>query len=98
MTGVQTCALPISHQEQHAERAVAAFAVAVEHYPHHAGLLSESAIASELAGLNEQARETARRAVRQDDLNRSAGHSDKYLDDRMRRRVARLAGELSEPN
>ena len=87
-----------SHQEQHAARAVNAFAVAVEHYPHHAGLLSESAIASELAGLNEQAREMARRAVRQDDLNRSAGHSDKYLDDQTRRRVARLAGELSEPN
>ena len=87
-----------SRNEQDAARAVAAYTVAVERYPHHAALLSESATASEQAGLIEQARETARRAVRQDDLNRRAGHSDKYLDDQTRRRMERLAAEPSEPN
>ena len=75
-----------------------AYTVAVERYPHHAALLSESATASERAGSIEQARETARRAVRQDDLNRRAGHSDKFLDGQMRRRMERLAAEPSEPN
>ncbi len=83
---------------QDAARAVDAYAVAVLHYPHHAGQLSESATASEQAGMIEQAREMARRAVRQDDLNRNAGHSDKFLDDKTRSRMERLAAEPSEPN
>lgn len=87
-----------SRDAQDAMRAVEAFAVAVESYPHHAELLAESATASEQAGLIEQAQETARRAVRQDDLNRRAGHSDKFLDGQMRRRMERLAADPSEPN
>lgn len=81
-----------------ATRGVEAYSAAVERYPHHAELLSESATASAQAGLIEQARETARRAIRQDDLNRLAGHSDKFLDGETRRRMERLAAEPSEPN
>ncbi|MFM9960163.1 MAG: O-antigen ligase family protein [Planctomycetaceae bacterium] len=81
-----------------ATRAAEAFAMAVERYPHHAGLLAESATASESAGLIESAREVARRAIRQDDLNRHLGHSDKYLDDPTRRRMERLGGTQSEAN
>ncbi len=87
-----------SREMPDATRAVEAYSAAVERYPHHAELLSESATACEQAGLIEQAQETARRAVRQDDLNRLAGHSDKFLDGQTRRRMERLAAEPSEPN
>ena len=87
-----------SREVPDATRAVEAYSAAVERYPHHAELLSESATASEQAGLIEQAQETARRAVRQDDLNRRAGHSDKFLDGQTRRRMERLAAEPSEPS
>ncbi len=87
-----------SREVPDATHAVEAYSAAVERYPHHAELLSESATASEQAGLIEHARETARRAIRQDDLNRRAGHSDKFLDDKTRRRMERLAAEPSEPN
>jgi tetratricopeptide (TPR) repeat protein len=87
-----------SRDAQDAVRAVAAYTDAIERYPHHAALLSELALAGEQAGLNEQTQEAARRAVQQDDLNRSAGHSDKYLNDQTRRRMQRLAAEPSEPN
>lgn len=87
-----------SHDARDATRAVAAFDTAVERYPHHAELLSEWAVACEKAGLLDKAREAARRAVRQDELNRLAGHSDKYLDGPTRERLERLIGEASEPN
>ncbi len=87
-----------SHEVPDAMRAVEAYTAAVARYPHHAELLSESATASERAGLIEQARETARRAIRQDELNRFAGHSDKFLGGQMRRRMERLAAEPLEPN
>ena len=81
-----------SHSPDHARMAAASFAAAVERYPHHAALLSEWAIACEGAGMSEMAREAARRAIRQDDINRQAGHSDKYLNAEIRRRMDRLAG------
>lgn len=80
-----------SHLPNHARTAAESFAAAVERYPHHAALLSEWAIACDGAALNEAAREAARRAIRQDDLNRQAGHSDKYLNADVRRRMERLA-------
>ena len=81
-----------SHSPDHARMATESFATAVERYPHHAALLSEWAIACEGAGLSDAAREGARRAIRQDDINRQAGHSDKYLNAEFRRRMDRLAG------
>jgi hypothetical protein len=81
-----------SHSSDHARRGAESFSAAVERYPHHAALLSEWAIACEGAGLSEGAREAARRAIRQDDINRQAGHADKYLNADVRRRMERLAG------
>ncbi len=81
-----------SHFPDHARTAAESFAAAVGRYPHHAALLSEWAIACDGAALSEAAREAARRAIRQDDLNRQAGHSDKYLNANVRRRMERLAG------
>ncbi|MBC7820289.1 MAG: hypothetical protein IAG10_25680 [Planctomycetaceae bacterium] len=87
-----------SGDAQDATRAVEAYSAAVERYPHHAVQLSEWATACDQAGLIEPAREAARRAVRQDDLNQLAGHTDKFLDGPTRRRMERLAAEPSEPN
>jgi len=87
-----------SRNRADAERAVEAFASAVERYPYHAGLRAELAIANEQAGLDSQAREMARQSLHQDDINRSAGHSDKFLDPEARRRMERLAGAALEPN
>ncbi|TXT21963.1 MAG: O-antigen polymerase, partial [Planctomycetota bacterium] len=81
-----------SHDRNDARKSAESFAAAVERYPHHAGLLAEWAIACEVAGLDEKAREVARRALRQDDINRQAGHSDKYLESDLRSRMDRLAG------
>jgi hypothetical protein len=78
--------------------AAESFAAAVERYPHHAELLAEWATACELAGRHDEARQAASRAVRQDDINRSAGHSDKYLAESLRQRMDRLAATASEPN
>jgi hypothetical protein len=86
-----------SRSPDDAKKSAESFAAAVERYPHHAGLLSEWAIACEEAGLAERAREVAGRALRQDDINRHAGHSDKYLASDLRSRLNRLAG-ASEAN
>jgi O-antigen ligase len=80
-----------SRDERHARFAAEALQRAVERYPHHAELLSEWALACESAGLQDNARHAARRALRQDDLNRAYGHSDKYLDDVLRTRMQTLA-------
>ena len=82
-----------SRDPRHAQAAAAAFAAAVERYPHHAELLSEWATACDGAGLIPAAREAARRAIRQDDLNRQAGHADKFLAERTRSRMEQLAAE-----
>jgi tetratricopeptide (TPR) repeat protein len=75
----------------HAQQAVKAFDSAVECYPHHAELLSEWAIACDGAGQREKAREAARQAIHQDNLNRQAGHSDKFLSADTRQRMEHLA-------
>ena len=85
-----------SQSADHARAAAAAFALAVERYPHHAALLSEMATASEGAGQGDQAGDAARRALQQDDINRKAGHSDKYLSTKTRQRMERLAGRDAE--
>lgn len=81
-----------SRAPDHARMAAESFAAAVERYPHHAGLLSEWATACHGAGLSEQAREVAQRAIRQDDINRQAGHSDKFLPADIRGHMERLGG------
>ena len=85
-----------SHDVAHATRAAAPLAAAVERYPQHAELLSEWASACAGANQSEAARDAARRAIRQDDLNRQAGHSDKYLSEKTRSRMQRLA-DLATP-
>lgn len=87
-----------SHEVQHAAQAALAYAAAVERYPHHAALLSEWATANEQANLIARAGEVAQRAIRQDDLNRQAGHSDKFLDGQTRQRMERLATAAPDPN
>ena len=72
-----------------AKRAAAAFDAAVKRYPHHAALLSEWATALNGAGQATAAQEAARRALAQDDVNRRAEHTDKYLDAVTRSRLER---------
>ena len=71
----------------HSARALEA---AVARYPHHAELLSELAIACAEANQTVVARDAARRAIQQDDLNHHAGHSDKYLPEMTRLRMQQL--------
>ncbi len=52
---------------------------AVDRYPSHALLRAQLSDAFTLAKLNEQAREQAQEALRLDQLNRRAGHRDKFL-------------------
>ncbi len=80
-----------SHSPNHARIAAEFLVAAIERYPQHATLLSEWAIACEGAGSDENAREAARQSIRQDDINRAAGHTDKYLNTDVRRRMERLA-------
>lgn len=87
-----------SHEVAHATEAVESFAAAVERYPHHAELLSEWARASVEAKQIESARAAARRALRQDDINRQAGHSDKYLPEAIRVQMQRLAADAESPD
>lgn len=87
-----------SHEIAHATKAVDALAAAVERYPHHAELLSEWAMACLGAEQIESARDAARRALRQDDINRRAGHSDKYLSESVRLRMQRLAADVVSPD
>ena len=90
-----------SRNLEDAKRSAAYFEAAVERYPNLATLLCEWAIACKSADLDETAREVGRRALRQDDINRKAGHSDKYLGAELRSRMERLVGEIvgtPEPN
>lgn len=87
-----------SHSPDHARRAAESFAAAVERYPQHAVLLSEWGIACDGAELRVPARDAARRAIHQDDINRQAGHSDKYLSVEIRGRMEQLAGGGSAAN
>ncbi len=86
-----------SHSPNHARIAAEFFIAAIERYPHHATLLSEWAIACEGAGWDESAHEVARQSIRQDEINRVAGHADKYLSPEVRRRMERLASGNSPP-
>jgi len=84
-----------SRAKDQARIAAEFFVAAIERYPHHATLLSEWAIACEGAGWDQNAREAARQSIRQDEINRTAGHTDKYLSPDVRRRMLGLAGNSS---
>ena len=84
-----------SHSPNHARIAAEFLVAAIERYPQHAALLSEWAISCEGAGSAENAREAARKSTQQDDINRMAGHTDKYLSTEIRRRMERLASRDS---
>ncbi|MDA1017388.1 MAG: O-antigen ligase family protein [Planctomycetota bacterium] len=61
------------------ERAIHFFARATEHYPNHSALRADYAEALSLAGQTESAVQQAARALELDAINRSEGHSDKFL-------------------
>ncbi len=85
-----------SHDLEDARKSATFFEGAVERYPHLARLLSEWAIACEAAEMANTAHDAAQRALRQDEINRKAGHSDKYLSPNLRSRMERLAGGIIE--
>ena len=60
--------------------------------PTSAALICELAFAFESAGNEADAGDLAQRALRQDDINHSWGHVDRYLDERSRHRLEELAG------
>ena len=78
-----------------ADAALAAdeFALAVDLYPHHAALQSELAESLWRAGQREAARSFAERAIELDEINRTAGHRDKLLDESRRS----LLDEILQP-
>ncbi len=67
--------------------------LALHRYPHHAALLAESAKVFSLGGELDLAKLTARRALEQDDINRAAGHRDKWLTDEQRQDLERQLGQ-----
>ena len=74
-----------------ANRAVAYLSKAVERYPNYAPLRAESAMTFELAGDAESARKEAKTALQLDQINRAAGHRDKYLPSDLVRKLNSLA-------
>lgn len=72
-------------------KAVSELQIAVKYYPHNAALLAEAARVFELGGNAELAKLTARQALEQDDINRSAGHQDKWLTEERRQDMKRLS-------
>ena len=74
-----------------AAAAVAALQRGVERYPHHSRLLADLATAHDGAEQTEPARAVADKALRQDDLNRRLGHTDKLLPDNLRQRLMKMS-------
>ncbi|WP_437185442.1 O-antigen ligase family protein [Planctomicrobium sp. SH668] len=76
------------------EAAVAAARISLSQYPHYSPILAQLAIALNDTGTPEGQAESqsyARQAIDLDDLNRSRGHTDKLLPERMRSRLEGLA-------
>lgn len=74
-----------------ARRAAESFQEATIRYPHHGETLANQALAWSAAGQSDAAHTVARRALQQDDINRKAGHRDKYLPHDVRTQIERLA-------
>lgn len=90
-----------TRQTQSAEdrqRMVAAFQAAIARYPHHAELNAVAAANYLAAGEKDLAVETAKRALRQDDINHAASHTDKYLPGPLRIQMEQLASTFDKSN
>lgn len=72
--------------------AVRELQIALSRYPHNAALLADAAGVFALGNERQLAKLTARRALEQDDVNHSAGHIDKWLPDKQRQEMEKLAG------
>jgi len=68
-----------SLSDEDAEAALAAYATAVERYPHHAELRSQRSEALAKAGRGADAAKEAARALELDEINRAEGHVELYL-------------------
>jgi len=74
----------VTHNPDTLNAAVAAFDRAIALYPHNALLLAQYAERLQNANRPSAAKDIAKRAIAQDDINRAAGHLDKVLDDKVR--------------
>ncbi len=81
----------LSHDTAHAALAAAALQRGVERYPHHSRMLADLAIAYDGAEQVEPASSVAAESLRQDDLNRRLGHTDKLLHDGLRQRLTTMS-------
>ncbi len=85
-----------THAIEDAKEAVVHLREAVERYPYQAAILAD--LARALAPVvPDEARNVARRAIAQDDLNRAYGHYDKMLPDSIREQLQGIAGTVSGP-
>ncbi|MDB5337785.1 MAG: hypothetical protein JWN70_3404 [Planctomycetaceae bacterium] len=80
-----------SGRKEDYEAAVREMQVALLRYPHNAELQADAADVFQAAGDTKLAATTARRALEQDDVNHAAGHRDKWLVERVRKRMEQLA-------
>lgn len=78
----------VSNNPEHGEQAVAAYNRATQLYPNFAPLRAEYAFA--LHEINADASTEAEKALALDELNRSKGHTDKFLPDEVRNRLVSL--------
>lgn len=80
----------LKNSREDADAGVQAFEQAVARYPHHAKLLYNFAKRLHCLGRNNKAAAQAKAALNLDDLNRAAGHQDKYLTDEARVRLQKI--------
>lgn len=77
-------------QEEHLA-AVREMQIALSRYPHNSELQADSAEVFMAAGEVQLASVAARAAIEQDDINHVAGHTDKWLTDKVRKRMEQLS-------
>lgn len=74
-----------------AERAASYFSQAVERYPNYAPLRAELALAHQLAEQPSAASDQAEKALALDQINRQAGHRDKFLPDELLQELTEIS-------
>lgn len=84
-------------RQQAAIEAAHWFVTAHKRYPHDAELLKEIALAYSAGGDTAEAQRWAQAALQQDTINRTAGHSDKYLTEIQLERLKRLISTAPSP-
>jgi hypothetical protein len=77
-------------QEEH-RAAVREMQIALSRYPHNSELQADSADVFKAAGEVQLAATAARAAIEQDDINHRAGHTDKWLTDKVRKRMEQMS-------